>query len=34
MRMLTILDTSGFMGAAAVDCAWRIEGLRGVEANQ
>jgi hypothetical protein len=32
MRMLTLLDTSGFMGAAAVDCSWRIESLRGVEA--
>ena len=32
MRMLTILDISGYMGGAAVDCAWRIEALRGVEA--
>ena len=29
MRLLTILDISGFMGAPAVDCSWRIDGLRG-----
>jgi hypothetical protein len=34
MRMLTILDISGFMGASAVDCVWRIEGLRGTEAGR
>jgi hypothetical protein len=32
MRMLTILDISGFMGGAAVDCTWHIEALRSVEA--
>ena len=27
MRMLTILDISGFMGAAEAECEWTIEGL-------
>lgn len=31
MQMLTILDISGFMGASAVDCVWRIESVRGTE---
>lgn len=31
LRMLTILDIGGFLGAAAVDCTWRIESLRGEE---
>ena len=31
MRMLTILDITGFMGAAEADCSWRIEFVRGEE---
>jgi hypothetical protein len=31
MQMLTILDISGFMGASAVDCVWRIESVCGTE---
>lgn len=31
LRMLTILDIGGFLGAPAVDCTWRIESLRGEE---
>ena len=31
LRMLTILDIGGFLGAPAVDCTWRIESLRGLE---
>jgi hypothetical protein len=31
MRMLTVLDITGFMGAAEADCSWRIEFVRGEE---
>jgi len=34
MRLLTILDIAGFMGASAVDCAWRVESVRGTEASR
>lgn len=34
MRMLTILDITGFMGAEEADCAWRIESVRGEEAER
>lgn len=31
LRLLTILDIGGFLGAPTVDCTWRIESLRGLE---
>jgi hypothetical protein len=31
MRMLTILDITGFMGAPEAECSWRIEFVRGEE---
>lgn len=31
MKMLTILDVSGFMGAAVEDCTWTIESVLGEE---
>jgi hypothetical protein len=30
MRMITILDISGHMGAPDVACQWRIESVEGV----